>query len=1190
MINQRYRIKKQLGKGRSTVYLCVDLELPGTEIAIKILPVDVEPFEVQVFRDEFFTLQKLNHPNIIKSFDYGTILRINDEDKNVSVGSKFFTLEYYNGEELLSFDSAINESALKEILKQLCSVLYYLHLSNYIYYDLKPENILVSIINDKPVIKLIDLGFAQYIIGNSEGIIRGTAEYIAPEILKNAKHDYRVDFYSLGILLYRIIYGRFPFDTKSELEIYKAHVENEFDFPPTIFSNEIIDVIKKLVKKDPDERYANSIQILFDLKIPVTEELYQYWIPAKVFADRKDFLTILKTYVADSKSIEVFSVNGSEGAGKTALSYEIYSNYENSIFIDNTNAQTGIEFVRSLLKKIIFNNEVYPKLSKDLLNQIDRFYESQPENFDEGLKSIFNRLSSECGFILILDGFNNYDLYTLELFKNIIPILQVNHIKVILTENSDRHSASDFIFNLQKINLTPFTEAHLSEYLDKSFSAIFPKNELRQLILSYGDLLPGNLESFLKDVILLKIIEFTPDGVEISTDEKSISLLKGSHEEFYGIRLNNLTEHELNIAQFISMFDILIDQNVIEKFFNIHGIEVQNLLERLHNKNIIHRILSNASPVFTAESLKKYTYSLITDKSASHKKTAKFLKQNFPNFNRTELAHQFELADEFEESYHILKEELFQAEKTSSFAYQKNILQHLLNFPLSPGITLDVNFEYCKALTRLNEYPQSLTIIDEILQEKIEAKLTDELLILKAKCLMGSGEPLKAKNLLESLVPKFEELQKRNLLLLDIATINLNLNLYNEAYEICRQIIEKEISDSEIKGQSHQMMGLVAIYRDDDLNTALKDFENAETVYEKGGYRFRQAQILMNIGNIYSMKGDEKNAVVFWNKSLDINKSIGNIQQEAKLLLNFGIYYYNDLEIERSLESYLKALAIFSSLEIKDGLGLVKSNLGEIFSLTCDYQKALDSLKEAVELFRQLQNKEEELQAMYLIGKLYFIIGDYEELIQLLGEYEYKIKEGESGEQHKINFQYLSTLSKYKSAYPKSTLESLLKIKGCFVNEERKHDYFSCAMLITNIMLDINMTAEAYEELHSEYLAKICSENLLFEAERVFMLGKLSEINSSLGLKSSIDYYQSAYELINDSHVTELTWKILYSLSIFYSKRGNINKEKEFVKYTKSLLYFISENINNSRIRNIYLEEPKRKEALTNLNLLEAQL
>jgi len=751
MINQKYKINKLLGKGRSSVYLCEDIDLPGQDIAIKILPENAEETEERLFLNEYFTLRKINHPNIVKAFDIGTITRTDGEYADILPGSKFFTLEYINGCSLLEYDGSNDKDTLYEIIKQLSMALYYLHLSNFIYYDLKPENILVTVSDRKPIIKLIDLGFAQCIVKNKEPVIRGTAEYIAPEILKNEKHDYRVDFYSLGMVLYRLIYRKFPFDTKNEVDVYKAHIEQDFDFPEASIPTGIIDVIKKLLKKDPEERYTNAIQILNDLNIEIGEEQIKGLLPAKVFAGRKDCLTILKTYIADQGSREVFTVRGPEGAGKTALAYQLYSSVENSILIDNSNSLTVTEYFRQLFKKITNHNLVYPKLSAGLIQQIDKFYNNLPLNPADEVKAIINRLSIESAFVLILDSFNSYDDLLLEVLRDVIPILQVNRIKVILMENSDRHIASEFISNLREINLTPFTEAQLSEYLEKSFASYFPIEQLKQLILSYADLLPGSLESFIKDLILLKIIRYTSQGIEIVTDERTSSILKSSHEEIYKIRISGITEEELPVARFISAFEIVPGINVIGRYFNLDDKAASRVLESLSRKNVIQSIISGLNPVFTSEGLKKYVYSGINGKQNLHSLIAEFLIKLFPDYNRGELARQYELAGHYEDSYKILKEELNKAEKISAYSFQKNILQHLLTYPLSEENNVNVNVEYCKVLTNLNDYRVSLNHIDQIINI-VTRDAKNELSILKAKCLIGLGELNEGKTLLESLI------------------------------------------------------------------------------------------------------------------------------------------------------------------------------------------------------------------------------------------------------------------------------------------------------------------------------------------------------------------------------------------------------------------------------------------------------
>lgn len=1186
MINQKYKIINLLGQGRSSVYLCEDNAVPGEKIAIKILPANADNSEEELFINEFFTLRKINHPNIIKAFNLGTVIKTDKDSKGIEPGGKYFTLEYFNGKSLLECDELKDEAVFKEIIKQLCSVLYYLHLSNYIYYDLKPENILVSVNNGKPVVKLIDLGFAQYVVGNKDAVIRGTAEYIAPEILKNEKHNYLVDFYSLGMVLYRLIYKRFPFDTKNEIEVYKSQIEQEFDFPETDFPAEIIDTVKKLLKKNPAERHQNAIQILNNLDIEINEEQYKDWMPAKVLAGRKSFLTILKTYIADKTSREVFTIRGSEGAGKTSLVYALYSDIENSIFIENDTSLNGFDFIKSFLKTIVYTPFVYPTLPNELIERVTQFCDSQPSNLIEEFNSIISFISSSSKFVLILDAFNSYDDFTAELFKSIIPILQVNHIKVILTENSDKHCLSEFISNLREINLGPFTESQLSEYLEMSFAEYFPADKLKQLILSYADLLPGSLESFLKDLILLGIIKFTSEGIEITTDENTSVVLKNSHEEIYKLRINNLTHNELQAARLLSAFEISLNLNFISKYLNSAENDTLAVLEKLSQKNIIHNLTFGANAVYTSDGLKRFIYSNIKKKKNYHNEITMFLSGNFPEFNRNEFARHYELAGNYDDSYKILNEELINAEKISAYSYQKNILQHILTFPLAGQNALNAKIEYCRVLTKLNEYQPALNLIDELTADSINEAVKIDLLILKANCLIGLGKLDEGKKFLESLIETISEPAKRNGLLLDLANVNFNLNQYENTKKLCNKLISMDNIDNEILGSSYQLLGLIAIYSSNDLDSALEYFEKTNTAYKKGELKFRQAGILMNIGNIYSMKDVQERALSYWQESLNLNQSIGNIQQEARLLINFGIYYFNSLDFERSNENYNKSYSIFNSLGIKDGQGLVDSNMGEIFLLMCEYQKAFDSLNESIDIFRQLQNKEEELQALFLLGKLYFSVGDFAKLNELLIEYE---KHGEPTDVHKINYEYLLNLSRIPGGDLNSILQSLTDLRASIPVDERKYDYFYCSMAIADIMIKLNILDEAAGELRSQNINDLCSGNIVFEAERNYKFGTICELNPLLGTKSPIDYYLTANELIENLHITELTWKVLFALFKTYSSRGNINKSREYAKYSKSLIMFIAENIKDNRLRRIYLAADERKKALEELNYYEEQ-
>jgi serine/threonine protein kinase len=370
MINYRFEILKQIGKGRSEVFLCKDIDLNGREVAVKFLPPNVNEEELKYFRDEFFTLRKLDHPNIIKAFEIGKVVIV-DRDDPVQIGSCFILLEYFESTELLSFGELKEEIKLKEILKQLCSVLYYLHQSNYIYYDLKPENILLSVDLNSTKIKLIDLGLAEFLPTQNEHVIKGTAQYIAPELLKKEPHDFKVDLYSLGIILYQIIYGHFPFDNSDELKIYKAQVEEDFNFPESsLFSSGLIEIVKNLLEKDPEKRYRDALQVISDLNFEIDASIYHNFIPAKVFSGRQDFMNILTAFINDKESSEVFSIKGFDGAGKSTLLNKIYEVFNKSILISNTQGISGINLIKHFIKRIIFTGSVFFNLDDNEKEQI----------------------------------------------------------------------------------------------------------------------------------------------------------------------------------------------------------------------------------------------------------------------------------------------------------------------------------------------------------------------------------------------------------------------------------------------------------------------------------------------------------------------------------------------------------------------------------------------------------------------------------------------------------------------------------------------------------------------------------------------------------------------------------------------------------------------------------------------------
>ena len=859
MINKRYIVSKKLGEGRSKVFNVIDTEFPEREVAAKFLPPSASSQENEFFREEYFILQKLDHPNIIKSFELSSVVvKEEDEESEIEIFSPFITMEYFPSIPLLSYSGLREEKKLNQIVKQICSVLYYLHQSNYIYYDLKAENILVAELNGNPIIKIIDLGFARNALLSYDKDIQGTPYYIAPELLKNEQHNHKVDFYALGMLLYRIVYGKFPFVNETELDIYKAHIEEEFILGPSIYSKKLISVIEKLIKKKPEDRYDNALEIILDLQLPIDFEIVKDLVPAKVFSDRKDAFNILNTYLNDKTSNEVFTVTGFDGSGKTSLLLEIYRQKQFSVYIENTKVKTGLEAVKYIFHKIILTEAVYNEKANEYSEIIKDVFDKSSQSFLESVKRIFNTLPSGVNLTVLLDDYNLYDDFTRESLTEMIRIFQVKGIKIILTESSDFDHASSALNNRCDIQLNQFTDHQLSEFLDLSYSPLFPKQELKKYILLYSDLQPGNIKQFIKDLILLKVIKFNNAKVSFESSEEVILALQSSHEELYRMRLSNLNSIELKLAQIISAFEISVEQTVLAALLDVSHEVLKSILNELEKKNIIDSLSLSNAPRINSFNFKKYVYSTINNRIKFHIVLANSIKKLFADFNIMELARQFELANEFDQSVEYLKKEILQAEEINAYAYKRSLLDKALRFNIKEKTLTELTFELVKTLYKLSDYKLALETIYRLNTAKFLTDDKNQLQFIKGSSLIGLRKLEEGKSILLQLQSAVDDYKLKQKILVELAYAELDLNNVDEAEDYCKKLLEDKNLEDEEKEKCYNLLGLIEIQVRNNPEQALKKFILAEESYASKKMVNRVARIKVNIGNIYNILGEKK--------------------------------------------------------------------------------------------------------------------------------------------------------------------------------------------------------------------------------------------------------------------------------------------------------------------------------------------
>ena len=262
----RYLVEKELGKGAmGVVYLGRDPKISRV-VAIKTLALsnefdDNELAEVKArFFREAETAGRLNHPNIVTIYDAG-------EDHDLA----FIAMEFLKGEDLSKYtkpDKLLPINQVIEIVIKVADALNYAHVQHVVHRDIKPSNIMVEL--DTGLVKVTDFGIARIADASKTktGIVLGTPSYMSPEQILGKKIDGRSDLFSLGITLYLLLTGAFPFSGDSMASLmYKIANEAHTDIRQIKFQHPetLAMIVNKLLEKNLDNRYQTGQQLINDL-------------------------------------------------------------------------------------------------------------------------------------------------------------------------------------------------------------------------------------------------------------------------------------------------------------------------------------------------------------------------------------------------------------------------------------------------------------------------------------------------------------------------------------------------------------------------------------------------------------------------------------------------------------------------------------------------------------------------------------------------------------------------------------------------------------------------------------------------------------------------------------------------------------------------------------------------------------
>lgn len=249
----QYEVIDVLGRGgMATVYLGRQASI-NRNVAIKVLPPHPgldEAFK-QRFQLEATTIGNLQNPNILPLYDYGAF------DDVI-----YLVMQHVDGgtlEDIIE-TAPLSIAEVEKLIRPIASGLDYAHNKGIIHRDIKPSNILMQ--DGHPL--LADFGMVKMAAGNSNltgTSIVGTPSYMAPEQGQGLDIDHRVDIYALAAMAYELLTGKQPFSGTTPMQMILAHINNEVPDVRDVRSDlgeEISDVIKRGLAKDPEQRYQSA--------------------------------------------------------------------------------------------------------------------------------------------------------------------------------------------------------------------------------------------------------------------------------------------------------------------------------------------------------------------------------------------------------------------------------------------------------------------------------------------------------------------------------------------------------------------------------------------------------------------------------------------------------------------------------------------------------------------------------------------------------------------------------------------------------------------------------------------------------------------------------------------------------------------------------------------------------------------
>jgi len=916
MINNRYQILKEIGSGGiGKVFKAIDL-LGRNTVAIKVL-LSQESEHVKRFKEEFLLLRKLQHPNIVKVYDFGT----NDK------GEPYFTLEHIDGKDWRAFLQPLDYSKFWGLLIQICTTLDFLHSKRIIHGDLKPSNILITDSPDSQLtLKFTDFGFAEYETAKDFAWWKGTIPYLAPEIIRGEKYNHQADLYSLGVLIYETLFGKKPFDEEQITDLAKSHLEKEVIIPedPSLPPG-LKHLILTLLEKDPIDRYFSAKEVLSEvakisgldadgLMAPLAKSL----ILSSDFVGREKELAILRKTLNQTSTgrSALVLLSGESGIGKTGLleEFKAWAQLEGGSVVEVSLASS--ESVRA---------------------------------FQEGFSHLLESISQPS--VLIFEHLELADDPAFEFLCDLIH--QTQNKKVLLcftvtnqfTSSEKDKSASEIVRLINsisggatiRIKLERLIESEVSRLVCSMFTLKEKEDEIAAALHRRTG---GN------PLLIRQLMEWFANHNQIERRDGHWMVESGQIEsapippEFakcISDRIQHLSQNEQDL---LSIASVLGQEFGIDLLSDISGADsriLQRHIENIFSEQILQlssKALDEKRICFLNGFARDFIYEQIDREKRRHlhQKVGRYLEKRYASEIE---GHLEQLADHF---------------------YQAGDCGYALRYAFLAAQRAE---NIGKRSRAINYYLRALELYDECPFSALKPK--EELFCSLAEHYDAEGNYTKSLSYFQKALDlektKGIDNQKVGQICRRMARIYEKTGQHERSEELFREAMRLLDPQDSPKDHSAVLIDLSWLHTNKcDYHKAMHYSEQAISTLKDQQLSREMGKALNCLAGVYWSLGNYRQAFENLSKSLNIFQKLGEIQNTVECYIALGLLLQSEGVPNEALEYSLKALEAMQSSSDPYGLSVLENNLALVYIDLSQWDQALEHLSNAVELKKQVSD------------------------------------------------------------------------------------------------------------------------------------------------------------------------------------------------------------------------------------------